>query len=113
MVATSVHANTVAWYENDGQQNFTEHTIDPWCDGAYFVLPADLDADGDIDAVSASQYDDTVAWYRNDGNQSFVKIVLDDTADGARAVYVADLDADDRLSVLDSCPVVDLSPRCR
>ena len=39
-------------------------------DGANSVFAADVDGDGDMDVLSASQYDDKIAWYENDGRPS-------------------------------------------
>ena len=55
--------DTVAWYENDGSQSFTEHIITTLAGYARSVFAIDVDGDGDVDALSASQNDDTVAWY--------------------------------------------------
>jgi hypothetical protein len=44
----------IAWYENDGRQNFTSHTITTAADGARSVYAADVDGDGDMDVLSAS-----------------------------------------------------------
>ena len=30
-----------------------------------------MDSDGDIDVLSASDYDDKIAWYENDGDENF------------------------------------------
>jgi hypothetical protein len=46
--------NKIAWYENDGQQTFTSHTITTAADGAASVYAADVDGDGDMDVLSAS-----------------------------------------------------------
>ena len=62
----SVEGDTVAWYENDGSQSFTEHVISNSADSVYTVFAIDVDGDGDVDALSASENDDTVAWYEND-----------------------------------------------
>jgi hypothetical protein len=62
------------------------------------LAAGDLDGDGDIDLVSASEFDDTVAWYRNNGS-SFTKFTVNTVADGARAVVVADFDRDGRLDL--------------
>ena len=45
-----------------GQPSFTEHVISTSADGAYSVYAADVDADGDMDVLSASIQDDKVAW---------------------------------------------------
>ena len=90
--------NTIAWYENDGVQSFTAHTIAT--DGAYSVFAADVDGDGDLDVFSASPGNDTIAWYENDGAQSFTAHTITTTADGVRGVFVADVDGDGDLDVL-------------
>ena len=55
VLSASMWGNEIAWYENDGSENFTEHAIyisdsnsQPWS-----VHPADLDGDGDMDVISA------------------------------------------------------------
>ena len=62
-LSASYSDDTVAWYENDGSQSFTERIITTLADGARSVYAIDADGDGDVDALSASQNDDTVAWY--------------------------------------------------
>ena len=46
---------------------------------------ADMDGDGDMDIVSASENDDTIAWYENDGaaNPTFTAADIATSADGA------------------------------
>ena len=67
--------DTVAWYSNQmihrGAAFAEKSLIAAAADGAYSVYAADLDGDGDVDALSASQIDNTVAWYENtDGHGS-------------------------------------------
>ncbi|NOX88775.1 MAG: hypothetical protein GXO77_07100 [Calditrichaeota bacterium] len=65
--------NLVVWFENDGNQNFTEYTIDNSFTYAYFVTANDLDGDGDIDIIgTAEQAVETgglvlgqLAWWEN------------------------------------------------
>ncbi|UCC32643.1 MAG: VCBS repeat-containing protein [Phycisphaerales bacterium] len=54
----------IAWYESDGgwPPTFTERVISTAADGAHSVFATDLDGDGDIDVLSASDLDDKIAW---------------------------------------------------
>ena len=65
------------------------------------IFLADLDGDGDMDILSASELDDTIAWYENDGasNPSWTKRVIATSADGAGSVFAADIDGDGDLDV--------------
>ena len=47
VLSASFNDDKIAWYENDGSQNFTAHTISTAADGAYSVFAADVDGDGD------------------------------------------------------------------
>ena len=59
-----------------GQPSFTAADIATSADHARSVYLADLDNDGDMDIISASQLDDAIAWYENNGaaNPSFTVI---------------------------------------
>ena len=92
--------DTIAWYQNDGNQNFTENTITAAADGPTSVFAADVDADGDIDVLSASSDDNKIAWYENDGSQSFTTHVITTSANGVRSLFVADIDGDGHLDVV-------------
>ncbi|MCP4045604.1 MAG: DUF4347 domain-containing protein, partial [Gammaproteobacteria bacterium] len=107
VLSASSNDGEIAWYENDGSENFTAHTIttiSTASESAYSVHVADLDGDGDMDVFSASYADDEIAWYENDGSENFTTHVIDSgtTANGATSVNVADLDGDGDLDVLSS-----------
>ena len=88
--------NSIAWYENDGQANFSEPKgITSETSLAQTVYAADLDGDGDPDVLSASKHDNKIAWYENDGKGNFgPQKVISLLTDGAIDVYTTDLDED-------------------
>ena len=104
IVSASSNDDTIAWYENDGAANpsWTAADIATSADYAFSVYVADMDGDGDLDIVSASNNDDTIAWYENDGaaNPSWTAADIATSADGARSVYVADMDGDGDLDIV-------------
>ncbi len=84
----------------DTSNTLTEHTITTVADGARFVSSADVDGDGDLDVLVASDADDTIAWYENDGSENFTKHTITTSADAAHWVEAADMDGDGDLDVL-------------
>ena len=76
LISSSFFDDTVAWYENDGGSPpfWTRHAISTTADGARSVFAADLDEDGDIDVLSASQNNAQVVWHVNDANYADVDL---------------------------------------
>ena len=63
VLSASFNDDKIAWYENtsgDGS-TWTDHAITTAADGAQSVYAADVDGDGDIDALSASGLDNKIA----------------------------------------------------
>jgi len=75
VLSASRDDDKIAWYENDGSENFTEHVISTAADYARDVHAADVDGDGDLDVLSASWADDKIAWYENEGSVSIIEDV--------------------------------------
>jgi hypothetical protein len=79
IVSASKDDDTIAWYENDGaaDPSWAASDIATSADGARSVFVADMDNDGDLDIVSASDVDDTIAWYENNaGIPEFSNILM-------------------------------------
>ncbi len=103
IVSASRGDDKLAFYENlDGAGTFgPEMVISTEADGIWFVHPADLDGDGDIDLVTSSRDDDQVAWFENDGSGAFSgKKVISTQIDFGRSVCTADIDGDGKLDVI-------------
>lgn len=100
----SFNSNVLVWHENsDGLGTFgTQHLISVAIQGTASVIAADIDRDGAIDVLTASQLDNKIAWYRNnDGAGSFgnQRIITTD-AEAAHSVFAIDLDNDGDMDVL-------------
>jgi len=109
VVSASQTDGTIAWHENvngDGTI-WVEHIISTDAPGAYYVYAEDIDGDGDMDVLSASQEDDTIAWFENtDGLGTFgPKQIITDTADFAQSVYADDLDGDNDMDVISASSI--------
>ncbi|MCP3904114.1 MAG: VCBS repeat-containing protein [Planctomycetes bacterium] len=104
VLAATVQDATIAWYENDGAAPpaFTRRVIATGVWGAWSVDAADVDGDGDTDALSASWTNDRIAWYENDGSSppGFTAHLISTTADQARSVHAVDVDRDGDIDVL-------------
>ncbi|KAH8070374.1 hypothetical protein JL721_5142 [Aureococcus anophagefferens] len=108
VLSASYSDDTVAWFENDGSQSFTERILTTLAEGARNVFAIDVDGDGDADALSASNGDDTVAWYENDGSQSFAERVITTLADAAQSVFAIDVDGDGDVDALGDVVAIDV-----
>jgi hypothetical protein len=71
VLSAASSADEIAWYDNDGLRSpsFTKRAISTSAAGASHVSVADMDGDGDLDVLSASNLSDTIALHRNDSPQ--------------------------------------------
>ena len=101
----------IAWFENDGTPangGWTRRVVKNI--GAVAaeskelsLVVADINGDGDVDLVTANQFEDRVAWYENDGTPAsgtWTPHDISTTANGANSVFAADLDSDQDMDVL-------------
>ncbi|PHR95021.1 MAG: hypothetical protein COA78_31020, partial [Blastopirellula sp.] len=102
VVGSSTTDNKIAWYENDGKQNFTEHIISNNGYWSRSLFVADVDRDGTLDVLSGSNAMGRIVWYKNDGKQNFTEQYFGSTASGIDSIFGADLDNDGDLDVLSS-----------
>ena len=107
--------DSVDWYENVGGSNpsWKKNHVTKNINAANGIFVGDMDGDGDMDILSASQDDNRVAWYENNGrtNPSFKQLDIakdrigaDDrdpkSVGQAMDVRAADMDGDGDLDVL-------------
>jgi hypothetical protein len=102
-MGATVFLDIISWYENlDGLGNFgPRNIISNIADGAHDVIGADIDNDGDMDVISASN-NSGLAWYENldgQGNFSTPKII-NNIIDSSRSVVAVDMDGDGDMDIL-------------
>lgn len=102
VLSASQNDDRVAWYENDGSENFTQHDITTTFDLATGVRAADFDGDGDIDVVASSFTTSTgrVSWFENDGAFNFTQIDIETNLSKVHSIYIDDIDMDGDMDVL-------------
>ncbi len=91
----------IDWWENDGNQNFSQRSVDTQMQGAWSAHADDMDNDGDIDILACSPTDDEVVLWLNDGQQNFDdKIVIDNKGQDPETVLTTDLDQDGNRDIM-------------
>jgi hypothetical protein len=96
----STGSQEVTWWENDGNQTFTEYTISTGYpevlqEGHASIFAADLDNDNDIDIITGSTsniHTGEICCWQNDGHENFTKIQL--TTNYARVHDLQPIDMD-------------------
>ncbi|PKL39156.1 MAG: hypothetical protein CVV44_09835 [Spirochaetae bacterium HGW-Spirochaetae-1] len=91
----------IAWYENDGDNNFTRHDVANDLSYAYSVCAADLNGDDEIDLICTSHYNNAIFWWDNDGNETFAtKHILDGNINWPKSIAVGDIDGNSTVDVV-------------
>jgi hypothetical protein len=101
-LASRGHGKGLVWFEGPA---WTPHDIDTSIPYPHSLAIADLDGDGDIDAVACSAVYDKqpakplLAWFENDGNGRFTTHVITD-AQASYHLSLTDMDGDKDLDIL-------------
>ena len=96
IIASRGHGTGLIWYENPGWEI---HNINTELLSSHCLQVGDIDADGDIDAVTCAYVSRKAAWFENDGKGKFTThIIHDDQA--AYDIRLVDIDADGDLDTL-------------
>eukprot|EP00804_Cyclotella_cryptica_P004550 CCRYP_006905-RB/>CCRYP_006905-RB protein AED:0.04 eAED:0.04 QI:102/1/1/1/0.8/0.66/6/1055/1315 len=102
IASASKDDDTVAWYPNDGTGLFPTKLIVSQGNlsmGAYSLVARDVDGDGSLDLVVASNGNDSVTLWRNDGMGNFTRTLIYDQADFVLSVTAVDFDRDGDIDV--------------
>ncbi len=104
LLGAAADPGMVAVWISDGAMPiaWTRQTIDDAFAGARSLVPADLDADGDVDLLGTALVDDDISWWRNDGGEPIVWVRedLSGTFSGAHHADAWDMDLDGDLDIV-------------
>lgn len=89
----------------NAQLDFETHNLTPSpnsVNGPRSIYAVDIDNDGFLDVLAASEFDNKITWYKNtDGEGNFeTQRIISTNAEGARSVYSIDIDNDGEMDVL-------------
>jgi len=94
----------ITWWENlNGLGTaWLEHTVDESFDGACFVRAADVDNDGDMDALGAARFSGEIIWWENLNGlgTAWSEHSISSYFSGAQSVHACDMDNDGDIDVL-------------
>ena len=89
--------NKLVWFENDGNQNFTEKVVGNSL-LAHSIVATDIDGDGDVDVLLGDVF--KVVWFENDGSQNFTERTINSVDVLNRSVFASDVDRDGDVDVV-------------
>src|SRR5262245_56296209 len=98
---SAFNRDEVAWYSNGGDnQTWAWTSITFNATLAVAVWAADLDRDGDNDAITVLGSDSTIVWYENMGGSPTVWTARTLPSGGSESVQAADIDQDGDLDLV-------------
>lgn len=100
IVVTAYEGNTIAWYENDGEQHFTGHILSDNFISAIDVQAVDIDSDDDQDVLGVSLSGNRVTWWENQGESDFIEHDVAVNFGMATSAYGIDFDGDEDVDIL-------------
>ncbi|RIK73932.1 MAG: hypothetical protein DCC67_17240, partial [Planctomycetota bacterium] len=90
--------SAIAWYQNDGAENFTRRIAVSNSYPYMSAVAGDVDSDGDVDFVSIDYNTRQATWHENDGAYSFTSRPIADSR--VQRLLLADVDGDDDRDIL-------------
>lgn len=93
-LAGAACGTSISWFENDGNNSFTKHTLSSGFSCPVSVVISDINKDGHNDIVSEAWGSNRIHWWENDGNQVFAIHLICDTLVQPSGLCVSDLNND-------------------
>jgi hypothetical protein len=99
VVISSYDLQKVLWYENDGFQTFTEHTLLENFSDPIPVYAIDLNQDSYTDFIALS-LDGELSWLKNDGTENFTEFFISELTNRPFEIYPSDMDGDNDIVIV-------------
>ena len=93
ILVTACSSGVLAWFENDGSENFSEHIIKDDFTVISGASAADIDTDGDVD-IFAAAHGEGIWWFENDGSENFTGHLIFNSWDKGNRIQAGDIDQD-------------------
>ncbi len=94
ILATACDSGRLGWFENDGDENFTEHILKDGWTKVSCARAVDMDNDGDMDILAAAQAGGIV-WFENIGeDENFTEHLLFSDWDKPNWISAGDINGD-------------------
>ncbi|MBD3370443.1 T9SS type A sorting domain-containing protein, partial [Candidatus Fermentibacteria bacterium] len=104
VVGAAYDVDEITWWENDDGSgtSWIEHKIDSLFTEPYDVYSEDIDGDGNMDILGASNLLDEISWWKNENGSgtSWTKHIIDGSIDGPRSIHSEDIDGDGDMDVI-------------
>jgi hypothetical protein len=107
IIGSASTLDEVAWFENDGAQNFIKHVVGSNVDYASYGMATDFNNDGNLDIVVSATNSNELLWFENDGtNTNFTQHTAASAAvvGDSYAIDVNDIDGDGDVDVALTAP---------
>ena len=103
VLSASSDDDRIAWHDNTAGNGsaWTMRTIATTANGAWFVTAADINGDGDPDAISGDLDSNKVAWFQNPGNTTgtWTERSVSTANSNVRSVHGADINGDGDIDI--------------
>lgn len=107
-IVDTLHDGVIAWYENNGDQVFSEHVLAEDFFGTFCIGVSDLNGDERTDIVGACYDGDRITWWENAGEHVFFEHDVVTDYYNASSVYPVDLDSDDDIDLITGASGIDM-----
>jgi hypothetical protein len=99
LISASDYEDRIVWFENDGFQKFTYHSLNYFIGDPAFIMSIDIDGDGHKDILATDEGESSVVLFENDGEENFTRQFVS-TSSPTWYLHSLDVDKDNDLDLI-------------